>query len=102
MTRPPVTEHSLPFAVALLCAALPASPQQDDAATSWPSYHGVRARGYADGYATPTTWDVERGENIAWSTPIPGLSHASPIVWGDRVYVVTAVKDGDDEAELRV
>ena len=29
--------------------------------------------------------------NVAWKTPIPGLAHSSPIVWGDRVYVTTAV-----------
>ncbi len=75
---------------------------QDPAATSWPSYHGPMGRGYADGYVTPSRWDVESGENIAWTTDIPGLSHSSPVVWGDRVYVTTAVKEGDGEAELRV
>lgn len=39
--------------------------------------------------------------NIRWKTPIPGLSHSSPIVWGDRVYVATAIAlDGD--APLKV
>ena len=32
-----------------------------------------------------------RRRNVAWKTPIPGLAHSSPIVWGDRVYVTTAV-----------
>ncbi len=94
---------TLPAALTLVCAALPATAPQDDAKTSWPSFHGPRARGYADGYATPTTWDVEQGENIAWSAPVPGLSHASPVIWGDRVYVTTAVRGGDDgDGELRV
>jgi outer membrane protein assembly factor BamB len=39
-------------------------------------------------------------ENVLWRTPIPGLGHASLIVWGDRVYVATAVKAG--KAELKV
>jgi outer membrane protein assembly factor BamB len=48
----------------------------------------------------PVTWNVKSGENIRWQTPIPGLAHASPIVWGDRLYVATAVKPG--KAELKV
>jgi outer membrane protein assembly factor BamB len=71
-------------------------------AHAWPSYHGKQGSGVADGFDTPVTWDVEGGVNIAWSTPLPGLSHSSPIIWGDRVYVTTAVKEGDAEAELRV
>jgi outer membrane protein assembly factor BamB len=45
-------------------------------------------------------WNVETGSNIAWQVPVPGLAHASPIIWGDRVYVATAVKPG--QAELKV
>jgi outer membrane protein assembly factor BamB len=47
-----------------------------------------------------TNWNVETGSNIRWQTPLPGLAHASPIVWGDRVYVATAVKPG--KADLKV
>lgn len=72
------------------------------AATSWPSYHGAFGRGYADGYATPLEWNVETGDNIAWQTEIPGLSHSSVAIWGDRVFVNTAVREGDGDAELRV
>ncbi len=87
----------------MLASVARAAPQGEaEAATSWPSYHGPAGRGYADGHPTPTEWDVEEGVNIAWDVPIPGLSHSSPVVWGDRVYVATAVKEGDDEAPLRV
>ncbi|MGK0205064.1 MAG: outer membrane protein assembly factor BamB, partial [Planctomycetota bacterium] len=110
------TSAVIPLLVSL---ALPAAPQeapskpvqaaisqtaaaQDAVATSWPSYHGRFGRGYADGFATATEWDVKTGKNIAWQTPIPGLSHSSVVVWGERVFVNTAVKDGDANAELRV
>ena len=43
------------------------------------------ATGVAAG-APPSTWDVGRSVNVAWKTPIPGLAHSSPIVWGDRIY----------------
>ena len=39
-------------------------------------------------------------ESVLWPMPIPGLAHASPIIWGERVYVATAVKAG--KAELKV
>ena len=43
-----------------------------------------------DGRRRPR-WDVGASRNVAWKTAIPGLAHSSPIVWGDRIYVTTAV-----------
>lgn len=60
-------------------------------AQNWPSFRGDRASGVSDGKPAPQTWNVEKGENLLWKVPIPGLSIASPIVWGDRVIVLTAV-----------
>lgn len=70
------------------------------AAAEWPQFRGPDASGVNESQPLPTRWNVETGENIRWQTPISGLAHASPIVWGDRVYVATAVKKG--EAELKV
>lgn len=39
----------------------------------------------------PVTWDLEKSQNVLWKTNIPGLSHASPIVWGNNIFVITAV-----------
>lgn len=69
-------------------------------ASDWPQYRGFQASGLADKATVPTSWNVETGENVRWQTPIPGLAHSSPIVWGDRIYVATAIKPG--EAELKV
>jgi len=77
-----------------LCGGLSAT------AADWPQFRGPGARGVDESRAAPTHWNVETGTNIRWQTPIPGLAHASPIVWGDRVYVATAVKAGN--AELKV
>ncbi|HLK62533.1 MAG TPA: PQQ-binding-like beta-propeller repeat protein [Bryobacteraceae bacterium] len=60
-------------------------------AQNWPSFRGPGASGVADGQKLPSAWDVAKGINIAWKTPIPGLAHSSPIVWGDRVFVTTAI-----------
>jgi outer membrane protein assembly factor BamB len=61
------------------------------APTNWPSFRGVGASGVADGQAPPVSWDAERSMNIRWKTPIEGLGHSSPIVWGERLFVTTAI-----------
>jgi outer membrane protein assembly factor BamB len=73
----------------------------EKAALRWPSFRGLGARGWVDGKATPTKWDVVKKTNVRWKTRIPGLGLSSPIVWGDRVYVTTAVSEKDD-ARLKV
>ncbi len=63
----------------------------------WSSFRGERAAGVADGQGLPEKWDTAKGQNVKWKTPIPGLAHSSPIVWGNRVFVTTAIssKGGD-------
>jgi outer membrane protein assembly factor BamB len=69
-------------------------------AANWPQYRGPGARGVDQSQVLATNWDVEAGTNLRWQTPLPGMAHASPIVWGDRVYVATAVTAG--KADLKV
>jgi len=60
-------------------------------AQNWPSFRGPNASGVAEGTNPPTSWDLEKTQNVLWKTNIPGLSHSSPIVWGNQVFVITAV-----------
>jgi outer membrane protein assembly factor BamB len=60
-------------------------------AQHWPSFRGANAAGVADGTPTAVTWNAPGGTNVAWKTPVPGIAVSSPIVWGDRVFVSTAV-----------
>ncbi len=71
------------------------------AGQNWPSFRGPSAAGIADGYSAPTKWDLKSGENIRWKTPIPGLAHSSPVIWGERIFVTTAVKS-EGESLLKV
>jgi outer membrane protein assembly factor BamB len=68
---------------------------------NWASFRGSNAAGVAEGYPLPVAWNVETGENIRWKTPIPGLAHSSPIIWGDRLFVTSAVS-ADPKPYLRV
>lgn len=66
------------------------------AAQNWPSFRGPGASGVADGNQLPVSWNISKGTNIAWATPVPGLAHSSPIVWGDRIFVTTAISSLPD------
>lgn len=58
---------------------------------NWAQFRGDHASGVADTQFPPVVWDAPAGRNLAWKTPIPGLGHSCPIVWGNMVFVTTAV-----------
>lgn len=57
---------------------------------NWPQFRGNQSEGVGSGNP-PVRWDVTTGENVLWKTDVEGLSHASPVVWGNRAFLVTAV-----------
>jgi len=77
-----------PLAIFLLVLGLSSTTTN---AQNWPSFRGPNASGIAEGSKPPTTWDVEKAQNVLWRTAIPGLSHSSPIVWGNQIFVITAI-----------
>ncbi len=74
-----------------LLLAMQALVQTAEAQTNWPSFRGPNAGGMVKGATTPSVWNVEKSENVLWKRAIPGLGHSSPIIWGDRLFVTTAV-----------
>jgi outer membrane protein assembly factor BamB len=67
---------------------------------NWPSFRGPRASGVLEGHATATSWSVEKGDTVRFRVKVPGLAHSSPAVWGDRLYLTSAV--AEVEAPLKV
>lgn len=63
------------------------------AADNWPRFRGPDGRGIAQNQHLPDAWNVDSGDNLSWRLQIPGLAHSSPIVWGERVYITTAIAD---------
>jgi outer membrane protein assembly factor BamB len=57
---------------------------------NWHHWRGPNANGTAPKANPPTTWDINT--NIEWKVKLPGKGSATPIVWGDNVFVVTAIK----------
>ncbi len=57
-------------------------------AENWPGWRGPRGDGTSPDRNAPTEWDPA---TALWKTELPGAGHASPIVWGDRIFTVTAL-----------
>ncbi len=60
----------------------------------WPGFRGANRGGIGDGADTPVDFDLESGRGVAWRAGVGGLGNSSPVVWGDRVMVTTAVAEG--------
>jgi outer membrane protein assembly factor BamB len=69
-------------------------------AANWPQYRGPQASGVDASAEAPTRWDVTTSSNVLWKAPLAGLGHAAPILWGDRIYTISATKSG--KADLKV
>src|SRR5262245_12731932 len=60
-------------------------------AQNWPQFRGAEGNGVVTEGKHPEKWSAE--EHLAWKTKIPGVGWSQPIVWGDKVFVTTAVSD---------
>jgi outer membrane protein assembly factor BamB len=74
------------FTVLVEAAAPPTArpPGADD----WPWWRGTARDGRSTDRRAPTRWSAS--ENVAWKAKVPGKGHASPVVWGGRVFLTTA------------
>lgn len=90
------------FSLALLTlsAITSASAGEFDAdkMNNWHQWRGPTATGVAPRGNPPLEWSESK--NVRWKVPIPGRSNATPIIWNDRVFVVTATPTDRVDAEL--
>ena len=77
----------------VLATAATAAQSTNEAEMFWPQWRGPLATGAAPHGDPPVEWSETK--NIRWKAEIPGRASASPIVWGDRVFVLTAIPTGD-------
>lgn len=68
------------------------------AAENWPQWRGPRGDGTSRETNLPVQWSAT--SNVAWRVEVPGAGHASPIVWGDRVFTVSALDDTEERVLL--
>ena len=62
-------------------------------AGNWPQWRGPDGSGISNEKNLPSEWSPTK--NIKWKTPIEGRSHSSPIVWGNRIFLTTAVEGAE-------
>jgi len=67
-------------------------------AEDWPVWRGPRGDGTSLEQEVPTHWNATK--NIAWQVEIPGIGHASPIVFGDHVFIVTCSEETQERILL--
>jgi outer membrane protein assembly factor BamB len=61
----------------------------------WPQFRGPEGNGFAPGGDPPLEWSETK--NIRWKVEVPGSGSATPIVWGDRLFLLTTVDTGKGE-----
>ncbi len=78
--------------ITCLCTAFIATAvvHAEEAEQSWPRWRGPHDTGTAPKAKPPTEWSESK--NVKWKVAVPGSSHATPIIWGDRVFIQTAIE----------
>ena len=62
----------------------------------WPAWRGPLGTGVSPSGDPPTEWSETK--NLKWKVEMPGGGHATPVVWGDRIYVLASVSKPGDAA----
>ena len=82
--------------LSLLCAGLTAGGVYGDARDGyWPTWRGPNADGVAVQGNPPITWSET--ENIKWKVEMPDSGDGTPIIWGDKIFIQTAVPTAEDK-----
>ena len=67
-------------------------------ADNWPQWRGPALNGVSSEQGLPVKWSPT--ENIAWKVPMPGRSGATPIIWGEHIFLNVGTADGEGDLEL--
>ncbi len=81
-----------------LLMALTLAPVAFAQTENWPQYRGAQSDGLAEGTTLPDTWSAT--ENVIWKADIPGWGWSSPVIWGEKIFVTSAV--GENKLERPV
>lgn len=92
MTAHPLATAVFAAGLGIGLTTLVPSAQQSEAQRFWPQWRGPHANGVSSTANPPLEWSETK--NIRWKVEIPGRGASSPVVWGDRVFVTTAVPVG--------
>jgi outer membrane protein assembly factor BamB len=84
------------ISVLLLSLLIPVKTEgQLKAERQWPGYRGYMSSGVLDNANLPETFDFTNGTNILWKTEIPGMGLSSPVIWGNKIFITSAISQED-------
>src|SRR2546421_9084083 len=86
--------NQLSFCALLISGSGPAAA----GAENWPCWRGPRADGTSLEKKIPLHWSAT--SNLVWKTVLPGIGHASPIVWEDHLFTVAALPNTEERVLL--
>lgn len=66
----------------------------------WPQWRGPSGQGYVDDSRVALEWSATK--NLLWKAPLPGTGHSTPVIWGDRIFLTAANRDGSERFVLCV
>ncbi|MEI6535670.1 MAG: hypothetical protein WCN98_10050, partial [Verrucomicrobiaceae bacterium] len=72
------------FLLLLVCLATPVR------SANWPEWRGSDGQGHAEGSGYPQTWSESL--NVTWRTDISGRGWSSPVIWGNQIWLTTAIE----------
>jgi len=70
----------------------------DAQAQNWPGWRGPNGDGTSSETNLPTSWDSKT--NILWKSPVPGIGYSSPVVWGDKLFITSALSETHEKVLL--
>ena len=79
------TRCTFVLAISIICLSSLAE------AAEWPQFRGPGGAGVSAGTPVPEEWSSNK--NVLWKVAIPGFAWSSPVVWGDKVFITTAVSE---------
>jgi outer membrane protein assembly factor BamB len=83
-------------ALVLVCIHKPTASAAD---SNWPRWRGPQQDGHTADTQLPVTWSAA---DIAWKAKLPGIGQSSPIIWGDRIFLTSALEQGRERLVLCV
>jgi arylsulfatase A-like enzyme/outer membrane protein assembly factor BamB len=88
------------LACLFLCLVHTANAQSFEEASSenWHQWRGPNANGFSESAKGPVEWDNEK--NIQWKVAMGGSGSSTPIIWGDKVFLLTAINTGQVDPSL--
>jgi outer membrane protein assembly factor BamB len=66
----------------------------NSSAGEWPGWRGPTGDGVVPDEKAPLEWSIEK--DVKWKVKIPGKGHASPIIWGDELFLVSADEESGE------